>query len=102
MFELAEAERRVRADVRQAYRAWLRSAASVELEGRSVGLAEKQVRLATLRYERGIASNFDVVEAENTLLQAEASLISARLDRVIAGLQLRRACGRLDPREFEG
>lgn len=96
----ADTERRVAEEVRRAYRAWTRTAAAVEIESKAVGLAERQLRLAQIRYERGVAGNFDVVDAENNVFQAQSGLISAEAERALAGLTLRRVTGTLDPDSF--
>ncbi len=95
-----DAERRVTDEVRQAYRAWMRTASTIEIQAKSVGLAEQQLRLAQLRYERGVAGNFDVVDAETNLFQAQSSLVAAQVERALAGLSLRDAVGTLDPEAF--
>jgi outer membrane protein TolC len=61
-----------------------------------VTLAERQLRLAELRYESGVAGNFDVVDAANSLFQANSGLIAAQADRAVLGLMLRRVSGMLD------
>ena len=42
---------------------------SIELQKKAVDIAEQQRQLATLRYQRGLASNFDVVDAEGSLVR---------------------------------
>jgi outer membrane protein len=96
-----DAERRAADDVRRAYRAWARTAATLEIQSKAVTLAGRQLRLAQLRYERGVAGNFDVIDAENNLLQAQSGLIGAEVDRALAGLRLRSAAGTLDPDVFQ-
>ena len=44
-------------------------------EARRSTFAEQQRRLATLRYQRGLASNFDVVDAEGSLVVARSALV---------------------------
>ena len=95
-----DAERRVTDEVRQAYRTWMRTATTIAIQTKSVGLAEQQLRLAQLRYERGVAGNFDVVDAETNLFQAQSSLVGAQVERALAGLSLRRAVGTLNPEAF--
>jgi outer membrane protein TolC len=93
-----ETERRVAADVRRAHRGWTRAAGTIAIQRKALDIAERQLRLAELRYERGIADNFDVVDAEHQVLQAQAALIAAEIGRELAGLQLLRAMGTLDAR----
>lgn len=95
-----DTERRVADEVRHGYRAWVRTAATLEIQSKAVALAERQLRLAQLRYERGVAGNFDVIDAANNLLQAQSGLIGAEVDRALAGLTLRRVAGTLDPEMF--
>ncbi|MBI4265740.1 MAG: TolC family protein [Acidobacteria bacterium] len=94
-------ERRAAEEVRRACRAWIRTASTIEIQSKAVTLAERQLRLAQIRYERGIAGNFDVVDAETNLFQAQSGLIDAQVQRALAGLVLHRATGTLDPARFE-
>jgi outer membrane protein TolC len=91
---------RIAADVRRAHRAWTRSAGTLGIHRQAVDVAERQLRLAELRYERGLADNFDVVDAENNLFSAQSALIGAEVERALAGLHLRRAMGTIDPAEY--
>ncbi|RPI55819.1 MAG: TolC family protein [Acidobacteria bacterium] len=97
---VVETERRLAADVRRAHRAWTRAAESIAIQQKAVDLADQQLRLAQLRYERGIASNFDVIDAEHHVSQAHASLVAAEVDRQLAGLTLLRTLGTLSPEEI--
>jgi outer membrane protein len=96
----ADAARRVASEVRQAHRSWRRAAETIAIQQRALDLAERQLRYASLRYERGLAGNFDVVDAENNAFQARAALIAAEADRAVAALTLRRVTGTLDPDEL--
>ena len=96
-----ESERRVEADVRRAYRAWTHSRETIEAQRKAVELAGKQLRLAQLRLDLGLASSLDLVEAENNLYQAQSARIGAEVDRALAGLVLEHAAGTLDPERFQ-
>jgi outer membrane protein TolC len=66
-----------------------------------VDFAAQQHRLATLRYQRGLASNFDVVDAEGSLLSSRTALVGLLTDHQVARIQLLRVLGTLDvEREF--
>jgi outer membrane protein TolC len=94
-------EYEVEAEVRAAVRNLERIRKSVELQQQAVELAEQQHRLATLRYQRGLASNFDVVDAEGSLVAARTSLVGLLTDFQVARMELLRATGSLDvEREF--
>ena len=74
---------------------------SLELQKKGVEVAEQQRRLATLRYQRGLASNFDVVDAEGSLVLARSAFVSLLTSYQIARIELLRVTGDLDvKREF--
>ncbi len=106
--DLAARERAVRqreleidSEVRLLARELSRTRKSVELQSQAVEVAAQQRRLADLRYQRGLASNFDVVDAEGSLLQARSALVGLLASYQVALLDLKRATGRLDvDREF--
>jgi outer membrane protein TolC len=86
----------VEAEVRSAVRELLRIRKSVELQQQAVAVAAQQRRLATLRYERGLASNFDVVDAEGSLVLARSALVGLLASYKVAEVELKRATGTLD------
>jgi len=86
----------VEAEVRAQVRNIERILKSVELQKKGVELAAQQHRLATLRYQHGVASNFDVVEAEDKLVSARASLVSLVTDYHVARVRLLKVTGTLD------
>ncbi|MFI5183080.1 MAG: TolC family protein [Vicinamibacteria bacterium] len=93
---LAQRELDVAADVRGAVRTLERIRKSVELQRKAVAFAGQQVRLATLRYQRGLASNFDVVDAEGSLLSSRTALVGLLADFQVSRVQLLRAEGTLN------
>jgi outer membrane protein TolC len=101
--DLAARERTVRqreleidSEVRVLAREIARTRKSVELQRQAVDVSAQQRRLADLRYQRGLASNFDVVDAEGSLLQARSALVGLLAGYQVAVLDLKRATGRLD------
>jgi len=93
---LEQREQDVEAEVRQAVRELLRIRKSVDLQRQAVDVAAQQRRLATLRYERGLASNFDVVDAEGSLVLARSALVSLLASYKVAEVELKRVTGELD------
>ncbi len=83
-------------EVRAAARSVERVGKSILLQERNIDFAEKQLRLATLRYQRGLASNFDIIDAENNLIQARSNYVSLVTDHHVAQIQLKRVTGSLD------
>jgi outer membrane protein TolC len=91
----------VEREVRQALRDLEQIKKSVELQRQAVAVAEQQRRLAVLRYQRGLGSNFDVVDAESSLVTARSALVQLLASYAVARLELERTTGTLDvDREF--
>jgi outer membrane protein len=89
-------EMEVESEVRSSVRDLERTRKSVELQRQAVDIAAQQRRLATLRYQRGLASNFDVVDAEGSLVLARSALVSLVTTYNVALLDLKRVVGSLD------
>lgn len=83
------------AEVRSAVRELQRIRKSIELQRKGVEVAEQQRRLATLRYQRGLASNFDVVDAEGSLVVARSALVGLLTSYQVARVDLLRVTGTL-------
>ena len=101
--ELGSRERGVRQreieveqQVRQAVRDLSQIQKSVELQQKAVDVAVQQRRLAVLRYQRGLGSNFEIGEAEAYLVQARSALVALLTQFALARLDLKRATGTLD------
>jgi outer membrane protein TolC len=84
-------------DVRMAWREQARLARTLEQADAAVGFADQEVELATLRYQRGLSNNLDVVTAEGSLLNARALRFGALAAAAVADLRLKAAAGVLDP-----
>jgi len=82
-------------EVRSAVRELQRIRKSIELQKKGVEVAEQQRRLATLRYQRGLASNFDVVDAEGSLVVARSALVGLLTSYQVARIDLMRVTGTL-------
>jgi outer membrane protein TolC len=86
----------IESEVRSAVRELARIRKSVELQRKGVEVAAQQLRLSTLRYQRGLASNFDVVDAEGSLVLARSALVGLLAGYEVARAELLRATGLLD------
>jgi outer membrane protein TolC len=89
-------ELQVEGEVRAAVRELERIRKSVELQKKGVEVADQQRRLATLRYQRGLGSNFDVVDAEGSLVLARSALVNLLTSYRVARIELQRVTGQLD------
>ncbi|PYQ17892.1 MAG: hypothetical protein DMF79_16360 [Acidobacteria bacterium] len=94
-------EMEIESEVRGAVRLLERIRKSAELQRQGVEIAAQQRRLAILRYQRGLANNLEVVDAERDLVLARSTLVGLFTNYSVARLDLKRAVGSLDvEREF--
>jgi len=93
--DVDQLELQVKREVHQAVRELDRIRQSVDVQEQAVDVAVKQRRLAVLRYQRGLASNFDVVDAESNLVVARSALVSLLTSFAVARLELLRVIGTL-------
>jgi outer membrane protein len=93
---LRQREMEVASEVRSAVRELDRLMKSIDLQRKAVEVAQQQRRLATLRYQRGLASNFDVVDAEGSLVLARSTLVSLLTSYQVQRIDLLRVVGTLD------
>src|SRR5439155_20902174 len=97
--EIESLRRRIVDDVRRAVRQRDRVVRNLAASEANVIIAQKEVEVAQLRYERGLSNNLDVVTAETNLLGNESRRISALADQAVARLALRATIGILDPQK---
>jgi len=93
--DVEQLELEIEREVHQAARELDRIRQSVAVQEQAVDVAAQQRRLAVLRYQRGLASNFDVVDAESNLVVARSALVSLLTSFAVARLELRRVTGLL-------
>ncbi|HUR28791.1 MAG TPA: TolC family protein, partial [Planctomycetota bacterium] len=79
--------------VQSTFRQLERQRQSVEIQNELIVDQEKNVRIAQLLFEQGDNSNRDVVEAQQSLLDAKNSLIREQVSYEIARLGLLRDLG---------
>ena len=79
--------------VRQNYYAVLTAEQGVEVAQEVVDSAEETLRVARLRYQAGVAPQFDVLAAEARRARVEQGIISARADRDVAWATLSAVLG---------
>ena len=91
---LEAAEDRVRLSVREAYLSWQSSARELELAETMVRQAKENLEDTRVRVENGVALNEDLLEAQATLLDARLAFTSARTGQRISWDRLMRETGR--------
>lgn len=80
-------------DVQDALIAQQSARSIVEAEGRRIGALQSSLALARLRYDNGISSQLEVLDAERNLLQAELDRAEAERSQRAAVVDLFKALG---------
>lgn len=68
---------------------------SLSAQRQNMELADKVARVTKIKYEQGVGSNLEVVDAEDSLRQAQTNYYSALFDAMIARVDLEKAYGKL-------
>jgi len=92
-------EDQVKLDVREAWRKLQEARDSYEIQRISLQLAQRRVQSTTLLLEAGRADTRDLLEAHDSLLQAQNAVTRALIDHTIARLEFWRNIGILEVNE---
>lgn len=82
--ELAEREADIILEVRQNYQSLLEAADRVPIQRTNLTRAQENLRIAEARYEAGVITAIDLVDARRQAFQAETDLIRATFDYNVA------------------
>lgn len=66
---------------------------ALEAQRENLELAQEVFRITEIKYQEGVGSNLEVVEADNALQTAETNYFSALYDALIAKVDLQKALG---------
>lgn len=64
-------------------------------------LAERVAKITKIKYEQGVGSNIEVIDAENSLRQAQVNYYNALFDAISAKTDLDVAYAKIDPSKYE-
>jgi len=82
---------------KQASTSFENAISSLNSQNENMDLASNIARITKIKYEQGVGSNLEVVDAENSLRQAQTNYYSALFDAMIAKVDLDKAYGKLIP-----
>lgn len=88
-------------EVKQAAISYLNAIKSLESQRANTALAENIARITKIKYEEGVGSNLEVIEAESALKEAQTNYYNALYDALIAKVDLDKAYGKLLPATHE-
>ncbi len=84
-------------EVKQAAISYLNAIKSLESQRANTSLAENIARVTKIKYEEGVGSNLEVIDAEAALKEAQTNYYNALYDALIAKVDLDKAYGKLTP-----
>lgn len=80
-------------EVKRSVRHLMRAFEKIELQKEQIHLATGGLRLAQVKFDRGLANNFDLIQAEKALRTAELSYWNALIDHIVGEYQLKGILG---------
>ncbi|MCL5105556.1 MAG: TolC family protein, partial [Armatimonadetes bacterium] len=84
---------RIAQEVRNAYRSFEASKSSVDILGRNLETAKKNLESAQTMVDEGLDDNRNLLEAQRSLTETETGLLSAKVELYLAGINLKYAMG---------
>jgi outer membrane protein TolC len=88
-------------EVKQAAIMYLNAIKTLESQRANSSLAENIARITKIKYEEGVGSNLEVVDAEASLKDAQVNYYNALYDALLAKVDLDKAYGKLIPQNDE-
>lgn len=70
---------------------------SLNAQKQNMELASKVARITKIKYEQGVGSNLEVIDAEDSLRQAQTNYYNALYEVMVAKIDLDKAYGKLAP-----
>ena len=83
-------------EVRQAIITYQNALRTMESQRENMKLAENISRVSTIKYEQGVGSNLEVIDAETGLKESQVNYYNALFDALVARVSLDKAYGKLD------
>ncbi len=73
---------------------------TLKSQDQNMDLAEKVARVTKIKYEQGVGSNIEVIDAESSLREAQVNYYNALYDALIAKVDLDKAFAKIDPTKY--
>ena len=81
--------------VKHNFRNLRRAEKRISIQEGQIADSKAQMRLAKVKFDHGLGNNFDLVEAESELRQAETKLLSAVVEYIVGSYRMRQSMGTL-------
>jgi outer membrane protein len=73
---------------------------SLKSQQENLGLADKVARVTKIKYEQGVGSNIEVIDAESSLRESQVNYYNALYDAIVSRIDLDRAFGKIEPANY--
>ncbi len=84
-------------EIKQASLIFENAIATLQTQRANMELASRVAEVTKIKYEQGVGSNIEVIDAENSLRQAQTNYYGAMFDAMVAKVDLDKAYGKLLP-----
>jgi outer membrane protein TolC len=84
-------------EIKQAAINYLNAVKTLKSQEENRGLAQNIARITKIKYEQGVGSNIEVIDAESSLKEAQVNYYSALYDALVSKVDLDKAYGKLSP-----
>src|SRR5690606_29322333 len=88
-------EQSIDLEVQQANVNFTNALETLKTHQRNIDLAQEVVRVSKIKYQEGVGSNIEVINAESSLKEAQTNYFAALYDLMIAKVDLQKARGEL-------
>jgi outer membrane protein len=84
-------------EIKQSAIGYLNSVTSLKSQNENMKLAENIAKVTRIKYEQGVGSNIEVIDAESSLKESQINYYNALYDALVAKVDLDKAYGKLNP-----
>jgi outer membrane protein len=84
-------------EIKQAAISYLNAVTNLKSQQENRVLAENVARVTRIKYEQGVGSNLEVIDAEGSLKEAQINYYDALYNAIVAKVDLDKAYGKLNP-----
>jgi outer membrane protein len=85
----------IKREVRQFYDALQKARERMQIRNDQIDQARGKLALANIKFDHGMANNFDLIEAETELQEARTNFLAAQIEYIVGTYRLRGAMGTL-------
>jgi outer membrane protein len=94
---MTRAKQGIDLEIKQTALVYLNAVTTLKSQDENAKLAENVARVTKIKYEQGVGSNIEVIDAESSLREAQINYYSSLYDALIAKVDLDKAYGKLNP-----